>query len=146
MSRGASVLFVSTLNIKFVDMFPFLLYDHCREKDLQAQVTSLRSQLKDLYSSNESTQAKLVDASQRQDQDTLAKLAELDIVVEDLARANERVASVQRRNELLRSEIESVRSGSEESKSECRTHGHVRAMTVQGMTANTCDVWIATQD
>lgn len=106
-------MFVSTLNIKFVDMFPFLLYDHCREKDLQAQVTSLRSQLKDLYSSNESTQAKLVDASQRQDQDTLAKLAELDIVVEDLARANERVASVQRRNELLRSEIESVRSGSE---------------------------------
>ncbi|KAG7527478.1 hypothetical protein FFLO_06893 [Filobasidium floriforme] len=84
-----------------------------REKDLQKQVTSLRDQLKDLHTSNESTQAKLVNASQRQDQDTLAKLAEVDMVVSDLARANERVAAMERRNEMLRSEIESVRSGSE---------------------------------
>jgi hypothetical protein len=86
---------------------------HYREKDLQKQVTSLRDQLKDLHTSNESTQAKLVNASQRQDQDTLAKLAEVDMVVSDLARANERVAAMERRNEMLRSEIESVRSGSE---------------------------------
>lgn len=89
---------------------PTLCY---REKDLQKQVTSLRDQLKDLHTSNESTQAKLVNASQRQDQDTLAKLAEVDMVVSDLARANERVAAMERRNEMLRSEIESVRSGSE---------------------------------
>jgi homeobox protein cut-like len=37
-----------------------------REKDLQRQVTSAKSQLRDLHSSNESTQAKLMDASQRQ--------------------------------------------------------------------------------
>jgi homeobox protein cut-like len=43
----------------------------------------------------------------------LAKLAEVDMVVSDLARANERVAAMERRNEMLRSEIESVRSGSE---------------------------------
>ena len=85
----------------------------CREKDLQKQVSSMRDQLKDLHTSNESTQAKLVNASQRQDQDTLAKLAEVDMVVSDLARANERVAAMERRNEMLRSEIESVRSGSE---------------------------------
>lgn len=41
-----------------------------------------------------------------------ARLAEVDLVVADLSRANERVATVERRNELLRSEIESVRSGS----------------------------------
>lgn len=84
-----------------------------REKDLQKQVMTLRDQLKDLHSSNESTQAKLVNASQRADQDTLGRLAELDIVVADLARVNERVVTVERRNEILRSEIESVRSGSE---------------------------------
>ena len=92
---------------------PFSCTPHHREKDLQKQVSSLRDQLKDLHTSNESTQAKLVNASQRQDQDTLAKLAEVDMVVSDLARANERVAAMERRNEVLRSEIESVRSGSE---------------------------------
>lgn len=43
-----------------------------------------------------------------------AKLAELDLVVADLNRANERVASIERRNELLRAEIETVRSGSQQ--------------------------------
>jgi homeobox protein cut-like len=89
------------------------LYWSSREKDLQKQVSTLRDQLKDLHTSNESSQAKLVNASQKQDQDTLSKLAELDMVISDLARANERVATVERRNEILRSEIESVRSGSE---------------------------------
>lgn len=95
-----------------------------REKDLQKQVSTLRSQLKDMYASNENTQAKLVDASQRQDQDVAARLAELDLVVADLERANERVASVERRNEMLRSEIESVRSGSEQ-------QGKVKALETQ---------------
>jgi homeobox protein cut-like len=89
------------------------LYWSSREKDLQKQVSTLRDQLKDLHTSNESSQAKLVNASQKQDQDILSKLAELDMVISDLARANERVATVERRNEILRSEIESVRSGSE---------------------------------
>lgn len=48
------------------------------------------------------------------EQDVAAKLAELDLVVADLNRANERVATVERRNELLRSEIETVRSGSQQ--------------------------------
>ena len=97
-----------------------------REKDLQRQVQMVKDQLRDLHTSNESTQAKLLDASQRQEQDVAARLAELDLVAADLTRANERVATVERRNvsyadileaklttqELLRSEIESVRSGS----------------------------------
>jgi homeobox protein cut-like len=60
----------------------------------------------------------------RVDQDVTAKLAELELVVADLTRANERVATVERRNvsdvrfradrqEMLRSEIESARSGSQ---------------------------------
>jgi len=38
------------------------------EKDLQRQVQTARDQLRDLHTSNESTQAKLMDASQRQGQ------------------------------------------------------------------------------
>lgn len=36
------------------------------EKDLQRQVKTAKDQLRDLHTSNESTQAKLMDASQRQ--------------------------------------------------------------------------------
>jgi len=48
--------------------------------------------------SNDSTQAKLLDHSQRQDHELVAKLAEADMIVVDLERANSRVATVERRN------------------------------------------------
>ena len=70
----------------------------CREKDLQRQVETVKQQLRDMHSSAESSQAKLLDASQRQEQDVAARLAELDMVAADLTRANERVATVERRN------------------------------------------------
>lgn len=37
-----------------------------REKDLRRQVQTAKDQMRDLHTSNESTQAKLLDASQRQ--------------------------------------------------------------------------------
>jgi homeobox protein cut-like len=45
------------------------------------------------------------------DADVITKLAEMDMLMSDLERANSRVATVERRNELLRAEIESVRGG-----------------------------------
>ena len=84
-----------------------------REKDLQRQVTVARSQLRELRTTADSSQAKLFDHSQREDQETIARLAEADLVTADLERANRRVAEVERRNEGLRAEIEAVRSGSE---------------------------------
>ncbi|PFH53829.1 hypothetical protein AMATHDRAFT_73241 [Amanita thiersii Skay4041] len=86
-----------------------------REQDLQRQVELTRNQLRDLRMSNESNQAKLLDHTQRQDQEVITKLAELDMIVSDLERANSRVVTVERRNELLRAEIEAMRSGSEAS-------------------------------
>ncbi|TFK73911.1 hypothetical protein BDN72DRAFT_834236 [Pluteus cervinus] len=86
-----------------------------REQDLQRQLSLSRSQLRDLRVSHESNQAKLLDHSQRQDQEVVTKLAELDMIVADLERANSRVAAVERRNELLRAEIETMRAGSESS-------------------------------
>ncbi|KPV77777.1 uncharacterized protein RHOBADRAFT_51589 [Rhodotorula graminis WP1] len=87
-------------------------YDE-REKDLQRQVSVARSQLRELRTTADSNQARLFDHSQRQDQETVARLAEADLIAEDLERANARVAEVERRNEKLRAEIEAVRSGSE---------------------------------
>ena len=84
-----------------------------RERDLSRQVELAKTQLRDLRSSNDSSHAKLLDHSQRQDQETVARLAELDLITADLDRANSRIAETERRNEKLRAEIESVRSGSE---------------------------------
>ncbi|KIJ49673.1 hypothetical protein M422DRAFT_246745 [Sphaerobolus stellatus SS14] len=86
-----------------------------REQDLQRQVALVKNQVRDLQTSNESTQAKLLNHSERQDQEVVAKLAEMDFIVADLERANSRVAAVERRNEILRAEIESVRSGNDTS-------------------------------
>lgn len=84
-----------------------------RERDLSKQVTLVKTQMRDLRTSNESTQAKLLDQGSRQDQEVGARLQERDLLTADLERANSRVAEVERRNEKLRAEIEGVRSGSE---------------------------------
>ncbi|KAI0001319.1 CASP C terminal-domain-containing protein [Russula compacta] len=86
-----------------------------REQDLLRRVSLLKEQLRDLRVSNESTEARLLDQSQRIDQEVVAKLAEMDMVVADLERANTRAATVERRNELLRAEIESLKSGNDKS-------------------------------
>ncbi|KZO93071.1 hypothetical protein CALVIDRAFT_519337 [Calocera viscosa TUFC12733] len=84
-----------------------------RERDLTKQVQVARDQIRDLRNFSETSQAKLLDQSQRQDHEVVSRLAELEMLESDLERANTRVASVERRNELLRAEIEAVRSGSE---------------------------------
>lgn len=68
------------------------------EQDLTRQVTLYKSQLRDLRLSNETNQARLLDASSRADQDLVSRLAEADMVLADLERANSRVAVVEGRN------------------------------------------------
>ncbi|KIJ67999.1 hypothetical protein HYDPIDRAFT_83675 [Hydnomerulius pinastri MD-312] len=86
-----------------------------REQDLTRQLTLHKSQLRDLRLSNETNQARLLDASSRADQDLVSRLAEADMVLADLERANGRVAVVEGRNEALRAEIEALRAESESS-------------------------------
>ncbi|KAG2119891.1 CASP C terminal-domain-containing protein [Suillus discolor] len=86
-----------------------------REQDLHRQVALYRDQVRDLRLSNESNQAKLFDHSQRQDQEVISRLAEADMIMVDLERANSRVVTVEQRNEALRGEIEALRIGSESS-------------------------------
>ncbi|KAH0827413.1 CASP C terminal-domain-containing protein [Lanmaoa asiatica] len=65
-----------------------------REQDLTRQVTLYKSQLRELRLSNETNQARLLDASSRADQDLVSRLAEADM-------------------EELRAEIEALRAESE---------------------------------
>ncbi|PPQ89695.1 hypothetical protein CVT25_014096 [Psilocybe cyanescens] len=86
-----------------------------RERDLQRQLSLTKNQLRDLRVSNENNQAKLFDHSQRQDQEVIQKLAEVDMIIADLDRANSRIVALEHRNEILRAEIETTRSGTETS-------------------------------
>lgn len=70
----------------------------CSEQDLTRQVTLYKSQLRELRLSNETNQARLLDASSRADQDLVSRLGEADMVLADLERANSRVAAVEGRN------------------------------------------------
>ncbi|PPR05860.1 hypothetical protein CVT26_010140 [Gymnopilus dilepis] len=103
-----------------------------REQDLQRQLSLTKNQLRDLRASNETNQAKLIDHSQKQDQEVVAKLAEVDMIIADLERANSRIVTLEHRNvinilasppstynislqEILRAEIETTRSGTQTS-------------------------------
>ncbi|KAF9182888.1 hypothetical protein BGZ51_004364 [Haplosporangium sp. Z 767] len=77
-----------------------------REHDLQRQLNQAKDQLKALKHSNDSTQATLVDHSQKYEEEVVAKLAELDIVLLDYERANSRISELEGQNELLRNQLD----------------------------------------
>lgn len=87
-----------------------------READLTKSLNVAQEQLKDLKSRDETTTAKLLQTGhQDEQQDGKTNFAEVDLLSRDLERALARVESVERRNEQLRAEIESVKSGRQES-------------------------------
>ncbi|KAF9351957.1 hypothetical protein BGX34_000260 [Mortierella sp. NVP85] len=79
-----------------------------REHDLQRQLNQAKDQLKALKHTNDSTQATLVDHSQKYEEEVVAKLAELDIVLMDYERANSRIAELEGQNELLRNQLDGM--------------------------------------
>ncbi|KAF9573075.1 hypothetical protein EC968_009035 [Mortierella alpina] len=79
-----------------------------REHDLQRQLNQAKDQLKALKHTNDSTQATLVDHSQKYEEEVVAKLAELDIVLLDYERANSRISELEGQNELLRGQLDGM--------------------------------------
>ncbi|KAF9231653.1 CASP C terminal-domain-containing protein [Melanogaster broomeanus] len=114
-----------------------------REQDLTRQVTVYKSQLRDLRLSNETNQARLLDASSRADQDLVSRLAEADMVLADLERANSRVAVVEGRNEALRADIEALRAESENS--ELITNHQSRLSTLESNNSDLTAQLLSTQ-
>ncbi|SPO37985.1 related to Cutl1 or CASP protein [Pseudozyma flocculosa] len=83
-----------------------------RERDLAQSLRVAQEQLQELKTRDESATARLLEQGQEaDDRETRGKLAEIELVSRDLERAQSRVESVERRNEQLRAEIESIRSG-----------------------------------
>ncbi|KAH8554201.1 CASP C terminal-domain-containing protein [Umbelopsis sp. PMI_123] len=81
-----------------------------REYDLQKQLSQAHDQLTQLKHSHDDSQARLIDHSSKYDEEVVAKLAELDIVVMDLERANARVIEAQSKNEMLKEEVAKLKS------------------------------------
>ncbi|CAO3662215.1 unnamed protein product [Rhizopus stolonifer] len=67
-----------------------------REHDLQRRLSQALDQLTQLKQSHDDTQAQLIDHSQKYDEEVVGKLAELDIVVMDLERANGKIIQLEK--------------------------------------------------
>ncbi|KAF9972246.1 hypothetical protein BGZ73_004669 [Actinomortierella ambigua] len=78
------------------------------EHDLSRQLHHAKDQLKLLRHNHDSTQQTLVDHSQKYEEEVVAKLAELDIVLLDYERANGRISELEGQNELLRQQLDSM--------------------------------------
>ncbi|CAM0141975.1 hypothetical protein VKS41_004322 [Umbelopsis sp. WA50703] len=91
-----------------------------REHDLQRQLSHAHDQLTQLKHSHDDSQAKLIDHGSKYDEEVVAKLAELDIVVMDLERSNAKVVEAQSKNEMLKEEIAKLKA----QKSETTNNGH----------------------
>lgn len=86
-----------------------------REKDLTSSLNMAQEQLRELRSRDESTTAKLLERGHEDDErEVKSRLAEVELLTRDLERAQVRIESTERRNEQLRSEIESVKNGRQE--------------------------------
>ncbi|KAJ3093798.1 hypothetical protein HK100_006409, partial [Physocladia obscura] len=79
------------------------------EYALQRQLNFAKDQLFQLQSTHDVTQARLVDYGSAYDAEVAGKLGELEIVVADLERANQKFAAVSRDNEILRGELAGLR-------------------------------------
>ncbi|TPX60032.1 hypothetical protein PhCBS80983_g02043 [Powellomyces hirtus] len=75
------------------------------EYSLQRQVSHMKDQITSLQTTHEVTQARLVDHSEKYDEEVAAKLGELEIVMVDLDRANLKVAQLERDNDILKADL-----------------------------------------
>ncbi|KAI8065111.1 CASP C terminal-domain-containing protein [Gongronella butleri] len=84
-----------------------------REHDLQLQLNQALTHLNQLKATHEDTQAQLIDHNQQYNQDVVAKLAELDIIMMDMERANARIIELEKRNDDLKQELVAAKDADE---------------------------------
>lgn len=80
-----------------------------REFELELQLNRVKDQLNNLQNAHNTTQASLFAHSVKFDEQVSARLAEVEIMMNDLERANERVNDLQRDKELLQKQVSELR-------------------------------------
>ncbi|CAO1632712.1 unnamed protein product [Sympodiomycopsis kandeliae] len=88
-----------------------------REAELTRSLSLAQEQLKQLRTTHDSTTERLLSSTSAHDgsRQGSASAGEYDMIAQDLRRANERIATVEKRNEQLREQVEKARSGRTES-------------------------------
>ncbi|KAI8391252.1 CASP C terminal-domain-containing protein [Radiomyces spectabilis] len=84
-----------------------------REHHLQRQLNQALDQLTQLRHTHDDTQAQLINHNQKYDEEVVGKLAELDIVMMDLERANAKIMGLERKNDDLKREITNLQASEE---------------------------------
>ncbi|CAO3636925.1 unnamed protein product [Cunninghamella blakesleeana] len=88
-----------------------------REHDLQLQLSQALDQLTQLRVTHDDTQAQLIGHNQKYDQEVVGKLAELDIIMMDLERANTRIVELENKNSDLKNEVQSLKDSQQDNNS-----------------------------
>ncbi|KAI9307376.1 CASP C terminal-domain-containing protein [Cunninghamella echinulata] len=97
-----------------------------REHDLQLQLNQALDQLTQLRATHDDTQAQLIGHNQKYDQEVVGKLAELDIIMMDLERANTRIVELENKNSDLKNEIRSLNETQEDNSTFAKSDLHTQ--------------------
>ncbi|CAO3635894.1 unnamed protein product [Cunninghamella echinulata] len=97
-----------------------------REHDLQLQLNQALDQLTQLRATHDDTQAQLIGHNQKYDQEVVGKLAELDIIMMDLERANTRIVELENKNSELKNEIQSLNETQEDNSNFAKSDLHTQ--------------------
>ncbi|KAJ8328799.1 hypothetical protein QVD99_004545 [Batrachochytrium dendrobatidis] len=96
------------------------------EHALNRQLNHLMNQISSLQSNHEVAQARLVDNTQKYDEGVAARLAELEIVMMDLERANTKTAQLSNENRLLKEKMSDSVETSQNNEKINQLHNQIR--------------------
>ncbi|KAJ1342457.1 hypothetical protein BSLG_002956 [Batrachochytrium salamandrivorans] len=98
------------------------------EHALNRQLNHMMEQVSSLQNTHDVSQARMVDHTQKYDESVTARLAELDIVLMDLERANTKVAQLGSENRLLREKMNASTDISENTQKVTQLQEHIQSI------------------
>ncbi|KAJ1330779.1 hypothetical protein BSLG_009231 [Batrachochytrium salamandrivorans] len=101
------------------------------EHALNRQLNHMMEQVSSLQNTHDVSQARMVDHTQKYDESVTARLAELDIVLMDLERANTKVAQLGSENRLLREKMNASTDISENTQKVTQLQEHIQSIEAE---------------
>ncbi|KAH6566171.1 hypothetical protein BASA50_010212 [Batrachochytrium salamandrivorans] len=101
------------------------------EHALNRQLNHMMEQVSSLQNTHDVSQARMVDHTQKYDESVTARLAELDIVLMDLERANTKVAQLGSENRLLREKMNASTDVSENTQKVTQLQEHIQSIEAE---------------
>nr|KJB34365.1 hypothetical protein B456_006G062600 [Gossypium raimondii] len=101
-------------------MFPdvYKLYTSCREQSLQDQLRQAKESVSNMQKLHELAQSQLFELRAQSEEDRAAKQSEVNLLMDEVERAQTRLFSLEREKGLLRSQLQSANEESENKRSD----------------------------